>query len=137
MANSDNMVAHGLGTEEQGGIATFVEMLTYRHLPADQLMVPHQDAWKQGQQGLTRLYNVPIPEFDLIRTSLPASQNERLSPLDGPLCIVVTEGSVEVQADGQSLKVTRGQAAFVRAGTEILFVNSGAQEATVWGALYQ
>lgn len=137
MANSDNMVAHGLGTEEQGGISTFVDMLTYRHLPADQLLVPYEDAWHKGQEGLTRLYNVPIAEFDLIRVSLPPSREEKLSALDGPLCLVVTEGAVEVTVDGESLTVSRGQAAFVRAGADIVFSNAGAKEVEIWGAFYQ
>ncbi|POY71440.1 putative Mannose-6-phosphate isomerase [Rhodotorula taiwanensis] len=137
MANSDNMVAHGLGTEEQGGISTFVDMLTYRHLPADQLLVPYQDAWNKGQEGLTRLYNVPIAEFDLIRVSLPPSREEKVSALDGPLCLVVTAGAVEVTVDGESLTVSRGQAAFVRAGADIAFSNAGAKEVEIWGAFYQ
>ncbi|GAA5864472.1 hypothetical protein JCM3774_005139 [Rhodotorula dairenensis] len=137
MANSDNMVAHGLGTEEQGGISTFVEMLTYRHLPADQLLVSHEDKWQKGRQGLTRLYHVPIAEFDLLRVSLPTARDEKLKPLDGPLCLVVTEGTVDVSAGDESLKLSRGQAAFVRAGVDVSFTNAGAQAAEVWGAFYQ
>lgn len=58
MANSDNMVAHGLGTSEQGGISTFVEMLSYRHLPAEKLLVSHDDVWSKSENGYARLYNV-------------------------------------------------------------------------------
>lgn len=58
MANSDNMVAHGLGTSEQGGISTFVEMLSYRHLPAEKLLVSHDDVWSKAEYGYARLYNV-------------------------------------------------------------------------------
>lgn len=56
--NSDNMVAHGLGTEEQGGISTFVDMLSYRHLPASNLLLSYEDASKYGKHGCTRYYKV-------------------------------------------------------------------------------
>lgn len=56
--NSDNMVAHGLGTEEQGGISTFVDMLSYRHLPASKLLLSYEDSSKYGKNGCTRYYDV-------------------------------------------------------------------------------
>ena len=58
MANSDNMVAHGLGEADMGGRSTFVEMLSYRHLPAEELLLEYDDKWSKGQNGLTRLYKV-------------------------------------------------------------------------------
>lgn len=54
------MVAHGLGTEEQGGISTFVEMLSYRHLPASKLLLEYKDGSKLGKNGLTRYYKVNL-----------------------------------------------------------------------------
>lgn len=64
-ANSDNMVAHGLGESEMGGISTFVEMLSYRHLPAEQLLLEYEDKWSKGQRGLTRRYKVRSACFRL------------------------------------------------------------------------
>lgn len=58
MANSDNMVAHGLGEADMGGRSTFVEMLSYRHLPAEDLLLEYEDKWSVGQKGLTRRYKV-------------------------------------------------------------------------------
>ncbi|GJN91693.1 hypothetical protein Rhopal_004716-T1 [Rhodotorula paludigena] len=134
MANSDNMVAHGLGTEEQGGISTFVQMLSYRHLPAEKLLLEYEDKWKQGRKGLTRHYKVPIAEFDLLATTLTSSQPaEELSALDGPLCFVVTEGNVRVTAGSESVTLSKGQAGFVRANIDISLEGPG----EVWGAFYQ
>ncbi|BGO96634.1 Mannose-6-phosphate isomerase [Rhodotorula toruloides] len=138
MANSDNMVAHGLGTSEQGGISTFVEMLSYRHLPAEKLLVSHDDVWSKAENGYARLYNVPIAEFDLLAIFLSTGRNfERLSPLDGPLCFVVTQGEVTVTAGHDSVTLTKGQAGFVRAGVEVKFTREGEAPTQVWGAFYQ
>lgn len=64
------MVAHGLGTEEQGGISTFVQMLSYRHLPAEKLLLEYEDKWKMGRNGLTRHYKVRFPSFWLLQPFL-------------------------------------------------------------------
>ncbi|GAA6001736.1 hypothetical protein JCM10207_002289 [Rhodosporidiobolus poonsookiae] len=136
MANSDNMVAHGLGTEEQGGISTFVEMLSYRHLPPQKLLLEYEDGWSKGKNGRTRRYKVPINEFDLLFVSLDAaSPREQLSALDGPLVYIVTEGVVTATVGNESLQLSKGQVAFVRAGVEIQIESPGGGE--VWGAFYQ
>ncbi|GAA5890702.1 hypothetical protein JCM5296_004813 [Sporobolomyces johnsonii] len=138
MANSDNMVAHGLGTEEQGGISTFVEMLSYRHLPAEKLLLQYEDRWQGGKNGLTRLYKVPIAEFDLLGTTLSASSpSETLSPLDGPLTFVVTEGKVALKVGSEQIELSKGQAGFVRAGAEIELKSAGSEQAEIWGAFYE
>ncbi|BGP12822.1 hypothetical protein JCM10213_008083 [Rhodosporidiobolus nylandii] len=136
MANSDNMVAHGLGTEKQGGIKTFVEMLSYRHLPASDLLLKHEDKWTKGKNGLTRFYDVPIAEFDLLSTTLtPSSTTEVLSPLDGPLTFVVTDGILNATVGDETVELSRGQVGFVRAGVEVTFEAKGGAE--LWGTFYQ
>ncbi|GAA5955182.1 hypothetical protein JCM3765_003237 [Sporobolomyces pararoseus] len=139
MSNSDNMVAHGLGTSEQGGISTFVDMLSYRHLPASELLLSYKDRSTHGKNGLTRHYKVPIAEFDLLSVSLSlSSHSEIITPLDGPLTFVITEGSVALKVDGDRLKLSRGQAGFVKANTAIeVELAEGAGTAEIWGAFYQ
>lgn len=140
MANSDNMVAHGLGTEEQGGISTFVDMLSYRHLPASKLLLEYVDGSKYGKNGLTRYYKVPIAEFDLLSVSLSSATNrdsETISPLDGPFTFVVTEGSVTINVEGETLTLSKGQAGFVKANAEIVIERSEGDKAEIWGAFYQ
>ncbi|GAA5984156.1 hypothetical protein JCM5350_005435 [Sporobolomyces pararoseus] len=139
MANSDNMVAHGLGTSEQGGISTFVDMLSYRHLPASELLLSYEDESKYGNNKLTRHYKVPIAEFDLLSVSLSSSSRfETITPLDGPFTFVVTEGSVDLKVDGDTLKLSRGQAGFVKANATIeVQLAEGGEKAEMWGAFYQ
>ncbi|GAA5849998.1 hypothetical protein JCM8547_000977 [Rhodosporidiobolus lusitaniae] len=138
MANSDSMVAHGLGSDKQGGLSTFVEMLSYRHLPPKELLLKYEDAWAKGKYGRTRRYDVPIPEFDLLSTTLsPGAATEVLSPLDGPLTVVVTQGAVTLTVDAESLTLTKGQVGFVRAGVEIKMGTKEGMSSEVWGAFYQ
>ncbi|GAA6035127.1 hypothetical protein JCM8097_006378 [Rhodosporidiobolus ruineniae] len=140
MANSDNMVAHGLGTEEQGGIATFVEMLSYRHLPASKLLLEYQDGWTVGKHGRTRYYKVPIAEFDLLNVSLSngTSAVEELLPLYGPLTFVVTAGTVLITVGEEKLELSKGQVGFVRANVEIKFeAKDPSTETELWGSFYQ
>ncbi|GAA5896854.1 class I mannose-6-phosphate isomerase [Sporobolomyces salmoneus] len=140
MANSDNMVAHGLGTEEQGGISTFAEMLSYRHLPASKLLLEYEDSSKYGEKGATRYYKIPIAEFDLLSISLSSStsSSETISPLDGPFTFVVTEGNVKVTIDGEGIELSKGQAGFVAANSKISIENTKEGEtAELWGAFYQ
>lgn len=80
------------------------------------------------------LPQVPIAEFDLLATTLTSVDSvETLSPLDGPLTFVVTNGAVKVTAGGDSVELTKGQAGFVRAGVEIVLEGNG----ELWGAFYQ
>lgn len=85
-----------------------------------------------------RLPQVPIAEFDLLAIFLSTGRNfERLSPLDGPLCFVVTQGEVTVSTGDDSVTLTKGQAGFVKAGTEVKFTREGEAPTQVWGAFYQ
>jgi hypothetical protein len=79
-----SQVAHGLGTEAQGGVSTFVEMLTYRHLPAKDLLLKYTDGWEKGKNGRTRFYDVRLFPF------LPSFLNIlRYTPLANPLTLLL------------------------------------------------
>lgn len=84
---------------------------------------------------------VPIAEFDLLTISLsPATATaESVAPLDGPLTFVVTEGAVTIRTEeGDSLTLTRGQAGFVAANSQLAVETaSNAETAELWGAFYQ
>lgn len=62
-----------------------------------------------------------------------SESTETLSPLDGPLTFIVTNGSVKVTAGGDSVSLTKGQCGFVRAEVEIQLEGNG----ELWGAFYQ
>ncbi|KAK9900783.1 RmlC-like cupin [Cystobasidium minutum MCA 4210] len=136
MANSDNMVCHGLGETEQGGKQTFVDMLSYRHLPASKLTLKYEDGW-QGKNGNTRLYRVPITEFDILRISLsPSSKSEKIT-LPGPHTFVVTEGTVKATVDGETITLKKGHSAFVRPNVELELELVEGEKGEVYGSFFQ
>ena len=129
-------VCHGLGETEQGGKQTFVDMLSYRHLPASKLTLKYEDGW-QGKDGNTRLYKVPITEFDIIRVSLsPSSKTENIT-LPGPHTFIVTEGTVIATVDGESLTLRQGHSAFVRANAELALELVEGEKGEVYGSFFQ
>jgi mannose-6-phosphate isomerase len=118
-------VCHGLGETEQGGKQTFVDMLSYRHLPSSKLTLSYEDGW-QGKEGNTRLYHVPITEFDILRVSLsPKSKTESIT-LPGPHTFVVTEGTVKAS-----------HSAFVRANAELKLELVDGEKGEVYGSFFQ
>lgn len=143
MAASDNMTCHGLGPTEQGGIQTFVDMLTYRHLPGKDLLLEYEDGWSKGKHGKTRLYKVSmIDEFDIIKITLGGGGEETASKrevitLPGPHTFVVTQGTVRVTVHGETLTLGTGHVAFVRAGAEMEVELVEGTKGEIWGSFYQ
>ena len=133
------MVCHGLGQTEQGGIKTFVEMLSYRHLPAKQLELQKVEAWDGGNNGATTLYKVPISEFDILRVDLSAAKkSEEKLKLPGPHTFVVTRGAVRARVDDEELLLEQGHIAFVRANATLsLQLADGHSSAEIYGSFYQ
>jgi mannose-6-phosphate isomerase class I len=81
---------------------------------------------------------VPIAEFDLLSVSLSSSSStETIAPLDGPFTFVVSEGTVTLKVDGDTLNLSRGQAGFVKANSEIVVERTEGKKAEIWGAFYQ
>lgn len=129
-------VCHGLGETEQGGKQTFVDMLSYRHLPASKLTLKYEDGW-QGKNGNTRLYRVPITEFDILRVTLtPSSKTEKIT-LPGPHTFVVTEGSVNATVNGESITLKKGHSAFVRPNVELELELVEGEKGEVYGSFFQ
>jgi mannose-6-phosphate isomerase len=129
-------VCHGLGETEQGGKQTFVDMLSYRHLPSSKLTLSYEDGW-QGKEGNTRLYHVPITEFDILRVSLsPKSKTESIT-LPGPHTFVVTEGTVKASVGDESFTLKNGHSAFVRANAELKLELVDGEKGEVYGSFFQ
>ncbi|KAH8926199.1 RmlC-like cupin [Atractiella rhizophila] len=134
MANSDNMVCHGLG-QEAGGVQTFVDMLSYRHVPASSLRLNRSS---RPGTSFTTIYSPPIPEFNLLHTSLSGCESELLQ-FGGPLVLLVLKGSavIENKMDtGERMELGIGHSIFVKAGTEIR-LESRQQQTELWGAFYE
>lgn len=138
MANSDNMVCHGLGETEQGGLDTFVDMLSYRHLPAKDLELQWIDSWDGGKKGNTRLYKVPIEEFDIIKVALePGQKSTESLTLPGPHTFIVTKGTVKAKVGGEEIVLKKSHQAFVRANATLELELVDSEPVEIWGAFYQ
>lgn len=109
MAASDNVVRAGL-TPKLRDTPTLVRMLTYDDAPAEQKrMTPRQF---HGSRR-TLLYQPPIDEFRILRTTLPPGESDDHAPIAGPSVLIVTHGTVELAFPGGMLRVPEGGVAFV------------------------
>ena len=111
-------------------------MLSYRHLPAKDLHLSYEDGWSGGAHGRTRLYNVPIAEFDISWTKLDASNRKEKLSLPGPLTFVVTEGNVKAKVGEEELTLNKYHTAFVRADADLEIELLGDEKAQIWGSFY-
>ncbi|KAJ2711201.1 Mannose-6-phosphate isomerase, partial [Coemansia sp. D1744] len=87
MATSDNVVRAGL-TPKQRDVQVLVDMLTYDYgAPSHKLMQP------EHKSSVHALYNPPIDEFSVVRSSVNAGERADLEAIDGPRILLVAEGS--------------------------------------------
>jgi len=111
-------------------------MLSYRHLPAKQLELEWIDEWDKGMYGKTRLYKVPIEEFDLIKVALKHGEKESLA-LPGPHTFVVTKGTIKAKVGDEELVLKQSHIAFVQANAALELELVDGQEGEVWGSFFQ
>lgn len=123
LANSDNVVRAGL----TGKHIDIPELLK---LADPAVRVPRLLARDLGD-GIA-VYDSPVPEFRLYRASLGA--REVTLPGDGPRLVLVVSGTLTLRdAAGQTLKVGRGESAFL-SFSDALATASGPAEAFVASA---
>merc|ERR1712230_130496 len=113
MASSDNVVRAGF-TPKFKDVDTLTEMLTYNYAPIEEQKMEAVDypyailnraAYSKG--GEARLYDPPIDEFAVVRTSLnSAGSKVTFEPLDGPSVIICTagQGTISVGPKKEELK---------------------------------
>lgn len=133
MASSDNVVRAGL-TPKHKDIPTLISMLTYSHGPASEQILRGEPI---GCSGASRLYNPPIEEFSIIRTTLTDDLPEdEFKSIDGPSILVVTEGSAILQtSDSQKIDTEKGHVFFVGANTPLrLHLAEKSETATLYRA---
>jgi len=111
-------------------------MLSYRHLPAKQLELQYIDGWDKGMYGHTRLYKVPIEEFDLIKVGLKQGEMESLA-LPGPHTFVVTKGTIKAKVGDEELVLKQSHIAFVQANAALELELVDGQEGEIWGSFFQ
>jgi mannose-6-phosphate isomerase len=102
MANSDNVLRGGL---------------TPKHVDVEELLsvVDWRPSTPQIQQPTSAVHDfqVPVPEFALTRLDAARGSIEQSFHPVGPEIVLVTDGAVALEADGASVEVGAGQAAFV------------------------
>jgi len=125
------------GDTEQGGLKTFVDMLSYRHLPANKLQLDIIKKWDVGRQGNTNLYKVPIEEFDILLVELSQSSSKETLTLPGPHTFVVTEGTIRATVGKESILLPKGHTAFVAANVQLELSLEDGEKGEVWGSFYQ
>lgn len=155
MAASDNVVRAGL-TPKERDTKTLVDMLTYSSGPAERQLWKPQPFVKGNAASL--LYDPPIEEFSVVRTTLPAGASETHRRIEGPSILIVTKGSGKLLSKPRPLEGTAsartkklhegllqpdaqrafrldkmGQCFFVGAGSEITLTaaHEGGQEALI------
>ena len=115
MANSDNVIRAGL-TPKLRDIPNLVSGLTYNA----SLPTKHVVNSKRFSDGVSILYDPPIPEFSVVQVVLDdRGEKETHRPIKGPSLTIVTKGAGVVSWAGERLEVRKGDVFFVGADTGV------------------
>jgi len=115
MATSDNVLRAGL-TPKHRDVPNLVGSLTYQSSPGSKHSVV-STPFTTSQK--TQLYDPPIPEFSVLRTTLEGGEAEVHRAVDGPSIVIVTKGAGSVRWDNDEMIVREGSVCFVGAGTGV------------------
>ncbi|RMZ03895.1 hypothetical protein D0862_05484 [Hortaea werneckii] len=132
MASSDNVVRAGF-TPKFKDVDTLTEMLTYSYAPIEeQKMAPTDyamcklNAAAYTSQSSATLYDPPIDEFAVVRTSLNSTGSKvTFEPLDGPSVIICTAGQGIISVGPKKEELKEGWVYFVGATAECVVENTG------------
>jgi mannose-6-phosphate isomerase len=116
MATSDNVLRAGL-TPKARDVANLVSSLTYSSSdPSKHLVQPTHASTSPSH---TLIYDPPIPEFTVSKTTLDRSEREIFRKIAGPSVVIITHGTGRFEAQElEELKVQTGNVLFVGAGIE-------------------
>lgn len=144
MAASDNVVRAGL-TPKFKDVSTLVDMLTYNFAPIEeQKMAPteypyatmNRKAYSSGSD--VALYDPPIDEFSVVRTSLKGSgAKASFEPIEGPSILICTSGKGRISVGPTNEDIEEGYVFFVGATAECVLestVGSDDEEFTTFKA---
>ncbi|KAF2005535.1 mannose-6-phosphate isomerase [Amniculicola lignicola CBS 123094] len=128
MASSDNVVRAGF-TPKYKDVDTLTSMLTYSYAPiSEQKMAPTDypyvrlDAAAYSSNSQVLLYDPPIPEFAVVRTSLnKRGAKATFDAIEGPSIVLCTRGSGYVSVGEKREKCEEGYVFFVGATATVVF----------------
>ncbi|KAI9787011.1 MAG: Mannose-6-phosphate isomerase [Peltula sp. TS41687] len=124
MASSDNVVRAGF-TPKFKDVQTLVSMLTYNYAPiSEQKMSPVDypyatlSASAYSSQSECTLYEPPIEEFSVVKTTMKKKGAKVTFEAAGPSIILCTEGTGRIRVGSKTEEVKLGYVFFVGASAE-------------------
>ncbi|ORX43660.1 hypothetical protein BCR36DRAFT_586596 [Piromyces finnis] len=117
MATSDNVVRAGL-TPKFKDVNTLVNMLTYTTKSAENQIITGEPYLRSST---TVLYNPPIEEFSILRTTLSPThkRSESFRGIRGPSIVIVTEGDGRIIFKDKIYDACKGSIFFIGANIPI------------------
>lgn len=127
MASSDNVVRAGF-TPKFKDVETLTTMLTYSYAPiSEQKMSPNDypyvtlNSTAYSSNSSSTLYDPPIPEFAVVRTSLNKSgAKATFDAIQGPSIVLCTKGKGTISVGPKKEKCEEGFVFFVGATAELV-----------------
>lgn len=127
MASSDNVIRAGF-TPKFKDVDTLTTSLTYSYAPiSEQKMEPTDyphvrlNATAYSSSSSSLLYDPPIPEFAVVRTSLnKTGAKATFDPIDGPSIILCTKGKGTISVGPKEEVIEEGYVFFVGATAEVV-----------------
>ena len=134
MATSDNVIRAGL-TPKLRDVPNLVAGLTYNSAHASEHLV-EPGAFDSATHST--LYDPPIPEFSVVRASIPPGETEVHPPIDGPSIAIVTAGKGSIAwGSNDNLELSEGDVFFVGAGHEVRLAAGGEGELIIHRAFVE
>ena len=119
MANSDNVMNVAFQEIRQDMLNTFNQnVLCPTDHAASHYHVKTEQFTRGGAQYSTR-FVTPFHEFDMIRSQVPASKEEKHGAIQGPSIVLVESGGGELKAGGKTIEAKPGVVCQVLAGEEL------------------
>jgi len=113
MASSDNVLRCGL-TPKHIDVREVLKITDFTALA--------QPRCSAGAEGCGPRFQTPVPDFAVDVIDIDADEGSRAIGGRGPHIVLCTDGAVRVEADGASVELTPGHAAFVAAREHLFSV---------------
>lgn len=121
MARSNNVLNTGFCPRaKRDNIELFTEALTFSPHNAKEAMLDAKKSSK-GKMGKTLDYAPPLSEFNMLKTTLHAGQEEVHEKIAGPSVLFATSGAGKMKAGVEHFDINEGYIFFAGPGVEIEF----------------
>lgn len=118
MASSDNVVRAGF-TPKFKDVKNLISMLTYSYAPISEQKMKPIPYPAPSSNSHSILYDPPIDEFAVIKTTLKAGEKEVFKGIEGPSIVIATEGQGKISVGPKEEVVKKGYVFFVGATAEL------------------